>query len=430
MTNISTNTSNVSSFCVQGELFRFDKNFASNMDQVSALADDGGGGLLRSVLYYLADSYQHNILDIGLFDVDDFAKKYGFSVKFLRNRHPSPYHLQNLGEQARRAYRDDARSSRWDVSDSKVWDSYIENALYLLMARPFTFDTIGGFFRVDESIYKATGTCQVLRSLSAIYVGKKLYYRYELNGDVMRNLSSYYANVNRQCLIATRKSNLDVLYLAVQELKTAVGLAGETRTAPGAVTLDRLRELAKISAVRKSGKTVPMSEIKFFINKAFDELNASTDIKCRLIWERLPNTNFFYSPVIVFFDESEMSVMHPGSQVRKMREKNAVNDVLKENLIREFYQAFREVNRHDKVGPVGVDVEQRFTCWFFSRPSSDSDRVARRAAFITACLHAFNHYPNGVDAMFERFLKMCLDSGMDDVVKFLDKYISETRAVA
>lgn len=420
--------SNGSPFCIQGELFRFDKNFASNMDQVSALADDGGGGLLRSVLYYLADSYQHNILDIGLFDVDDFAKKYGFSVKFLRKPHPSPYHLQNLGEQAKRAYREGLLTSRRDVSDSKVWDTYIENALYLLMARPFTFDTIGGFFRVDESIYKATGACQVLKSLSAVYVGKKLYYRYELNGDFMRNLSSYYANVDRRSLVATRSKNLDVLYLAVKELKTAVGLAGETRTASGAVTLDRLRELAKISTETRNGKSVPVREQKRLINKAFEELDTLTDIKCRLLWERLPNTNFFYSPVIMFYDEKEMSVMVPGSQVRKMREKSAVNSVLKENLIREFYQAFREVERFKKVGPAGADAEQRFTFWFFSRPASDSDRVARSAAYRSACLHAFNHYPNGVDAMFEGFLKMCMDSGMDDVIKFLDMYISETRS--
>lgn len=59
-----------------------------------------------------------------------------------------------------------------------------------------------------------------------------------------------------QCFIATRKTNLDVLYLAVQELKTAVGLAGETRTAPGAVTLDRLRELAKISTETRGGKSI------------------------------------------------------------------------------------------------------------------------------------------------------------------------------
>lgn len=418
-TTISVSTQNY----VQGELFRFDKNFANNMEQVSQLVDDGGG-LLRSVLYYLADSYQHNILSIGLFDVEDFAGKYGFSVNFLRKPHPNPFHLHNMSKADVDVYHASRTSAKWDVSDRKVWDSYIENALYVLMARPLTFDVIGGAFKIDKSVYKMTGGCQVLKSLSAVYVGRRLYYRYVMNEDFMRNLSSYYANVDRRCLVSTRSTNLDVLYLAVGELKTAVGLAGETRTAGSAVSFSRLCELAKVPEKTRNGNDVPKREQKRLVNKAFETLNALTDINCRLCWEKEADSDYAYSPYIVF-DEKEMSALSPGSGVRKMRERNAVNDVLKDNLLREFYKAFCEINREE---PCGDDIEECYARWFFSSPANDPDRVARSSAFRNACLHAFNRYPDGVDGMFEIFLKKSTSAEETDVRKFLDRYILESRS--
>jgi hypothetical protein len=330
--------------------FRIDKNIAHNIDYISKYSNDknlvnSDSGLVKNLIYYFCHSYQNNLFNYGTLDVVDFSNKFGYSEHYLKGRHPEPEQFKGKTEvEIEQLYK------RQDEDlNFKIYDSIIENALFILHTKPIVFAR--GAKTVDYKNNEITYTSDsnsylIVQQLSIKTVsnilkenqankklrgnqGAKVVYQYALDRSFIENLSHYYLKGVRESLIQLRKSSLDDLYLYLSNLKNTLAIKSKNQTTreetPG---FELLCRIANIKSVKENGEPYDNKYRKRDLIKCLKEINKKSELKFEFRWIKNPEDRWSYIPIFIF----------EAQKVDLIEEKKSV---FRTRLSHELLEAFR-----------------------------------------------------------------------------------------
>lgn len=379
-------------------IFRLDKNFSTNIDKLSMMA--GGqhnNDLLKTIVYYISYTHQYDIFGYGTFDPQDFAKTFGLDIGNLRRKHPSPAQKENMTDELWEQYTS-SENRTGDISDT-VWDTYLENALYILQSKSINFD-LGGTFNQGPATKSVTGI-RVFEELAAHTVGNrgryrgKILYSYKVTTEFIKNLSCFFVQVDRKGLIRAHAKRLDDLYLYIVNLKAALAAKKEYRTTPESTpAFNLLCTKAHIDRFKKNGEEWEPRIRKFKLVKAieylqYDEYGEPTGIEPRftLTWENMPGTNKRYLPIFEF------------EPVREFDNVSLRREIFRNNLEAALLNKFRTIYRNG-TGLNSKADEEDFYAWLHD---TSRDWETKRAAFTDASVETFQKEPEDLDEKFRKF---------------------------
>lgn len=307
------------------DFFRIDKNIAHNIDYISKYHNDdhtinSDGNLIKNLIYYFCYSYQDksNLFNFGSFDVYDFAKKFGYAVEYLKRRHPLPEQLKGMSSAEIKEYYD--RQDR-DINFI-IYDSIIENALYILHTKPIVFlrgaKTVD--FKNNEVTYSNdSNSYLVIKQLNIKTInkilrennsenrkllgneGSKKIYTYTLDQLFIENLSHYYLKGNKESLLQLRKTSLDDLYLYLLNLRSNLAVKGEFQTTieqtPG---FELLCTIAHVKFHKEDGEPYDNKYRKRNLVKSLKEVSKRSELKFEFHWVKIKNQRFAYTPIFIF----------------------------------------------------------------------------------------------------------------------------------
>ena len=314
------------------ERFRMEQSVVSknNFDLLKNISKDR---IPETLLEYICYEHQYNIFGYGVLDPEQFAKRFHFDPRFLRETHEDPYQIRVRGirpekENRRRRLPSGrfAGSAAGEPSEPFVEEegkgqgiscfTRLENALYVLAN--FPLDVAATMVLDDTSLVRKFTSLRVLKSFSYIQdaVTGKIYYTYELEPDFRRNLSSLYLSVDINSLVKLRRSGLGALYLFLVKVRDAVFHDGKSCTEPGRPAFDYLCRLADIPEYAGNMK-YRKRDLKARLQKVSD----NTELRFSVDW--LPDgSGEKYAPVLYFLPELGQVVGGPGSGLEKSRREN------------------------------------------------------------------------------------------------------------
>jgi hypothetical protein len=360
-------------------LIRIDRNMVHNMDCLFDLFGMEGEGmddnLLRSVLYYLCYSYQHNLFSYTVVDVGDFASVMGYAPSFLRTRHPRPLFLEEM-----QGWPAEERAA-YVASGHCTFSTNFENALYSLY-RKEVFLTYGAKFynKTDrEQVVQASEHVRmvVLRSLrqEEVRSGRtrqvKKVYTVELDERFTHSLTKYFIRGNRNLLVSLRKSKLDIMYLKLQQLREHAAF----RNSP-CVPVENFEVLCRwagVPAVKKDGAAVPSKKRKQLLVNALERLRSETDLGFTYAVSATRGQRWPYTFTLQFGFEQD------AQEKRKEDAQKEMGYIFMESLQRELFSLWRMLKRSD-VNPLCVNKDE-FYGWMWS----DCDKEEKKQAYMLTC---------------------------------------------
>lgn len=342
------------------DIFRIDKNIAHNIDYISKYHNDdhtvnSDGNLIKNLIYFFCYTYQDkaNLFNFGSFDVYRFASQFGYSAEYLKRRHPAPEQLKGLSEpEIKEMY----LRQEEDIN-FKIYDSIIENALYILHTKPIVF--IRGAKTVDyknnEVIYSTdSNSYLVIKQLSVKTIkkllqenktfnhklvgneGGKKVYNYTLDQLFIENLSHYYLKGNKESLLQLRKSSLDDLYLYLLNLRSNLAVKGIFQTTVTETpAFELLCTIAHVKLLKENGEPYDNKYRKRNLVLCLKEINNRSELKFELNWVKAKNNRFAYTPIFTF---------EPTVKPDLLKEKEGI---FKLRLSHELLETFRILNSQE-----------------------------------------------------------------------------------
>lgn len=369
--------------------FRIDKYLVSDIYGFNGQIETDER-LIRNIIYSVAEDYEHSLFGFGSLDPAKFAERWQYDPSYLRKRVAEPYQLRDLSPSEIESYREriSARKSQTkDESDKYVWDTHLENAIYILASKPFNFNTYGEFVVVDdrtkkEQVFKSHASFTLFSSISAVSRGRgKVVYAYTLNDNFEKNLTRYYIRGERESLLQLRGSGLDSLYLFLTNLKVNLALsgAGKTPSGDGALSFDNLCNLAGVPTHTKDGKEYEDRERKKLLNRALAKVNDTTELKFSVSWVKGPGATAAYTPVIDFGDGHlpRYNVKQPGLGRFVLDEERST--IQRQLIQREFLTIYKKLFSS---GYRPID-EEDFNAWAIDNSRSKEEKAtALKLAYI------------------------------------------------
>jgi len=393
------------------DLFRIDKNIAHNIDYISKSSNDknivnSDGNLIKNLIYYFCYSYQNNLFNFGAFDVYDFASKFGYSPKYLSKRHPAPEQFKNKADNEINALYE----RQEDDINYKIYDSVIENALFILHTKPIVF--IRGAKTVDYSNKEITYstdsnsylvinqlTTQKISRLTKEHgghrklhghAGDKNIYSYTLDKLFIENLSHYYLKGARESLLHLRKSSLDDLYLYLLNLKNNLQVKGQNQTTLSeTINFELLCDLAHIKSIKESGEPYENKYRKRDLIRALREIHNKSELKFDLQWTKRPNDKFYFIPIFIF---------EKPQKIDPIKERDAI---FKSRLGHELIDSFRVLN---KASYYSDKRDERFIEWLRDTNLHVKEKIL---AYENANFRTYGKISPYIDSMKENFIKKC-----------------------
>lgn len=391
------------------DIFRIDKNIAHNIDYISKYHSDNNvvnsdGGLIKNLIYYFCHSYQNNLFNFGTFDVIDFASKFGYSPDYLKKRHPEPEQFKGKStEEIERLY----YQQEEDIS-FKVYDSIVENALYILHTKPIIFAR--GARTVDyqnnEIIYnKQSNSYLIIQQLNTKTIskitkenrssrklqgnqGSKVVYQYTLNNLFIENLSHYYLKGAKESLIQLRKSSLDDLYLYLSNLKNTLALKGKSKTTREETpNFELLCKIANIKSIKENGEPYDNKYRKRDLVKCFTEINKRSELKFEVTWVKSDKQRWNYIPILEFEDLKAVDLADEKKSVFRNR------------LSHELLEAFRICKGGDYHSD---NRDVLFMSWLKDISQNEKEK---RLAYETAHFRTHGKISQFIDNMKDSFIK-------------------------
>ena len=274
-------------------IFRLDRNLTNNINYLKlAFGDDTY--LVISILCYIAWKHNNMLFHVGVFDTVEFAKLCKFERGFLRRRHPAPAQLERLSENDKiKLY----KMQEQDPVMYRVFDSLLENALYLLYTRAIAYPSTHIIYALNMSEIQKIKIDKItfFKRLQIVFQKskkgkKKIYYEYELDESCVHNLSQYYLVCNLDVFAQLRKKGLDSLYLYIKNLREYYIYRGKKSDS---VNFNSLCEVAKLNR-----SNVRMR--KQDLIHAFAKLSTLADFEVILTFLPLTETGQLYVPVVTF----------------------------------------------------------------------------------------------------------------------------------
>tara|TARA_R110000868_G_scaffold411726_1_gene708119 strand:- start:3650 stop:4822 length:1173 start_codon:yes stop_codon:yes gene_type:complete len=194
---------------------RVDKNIAFNILEFDKVGDRQTAIILKALLVYFSNAYQSDLFGYGTLDPYDFAKKMNIDKDNLFRKHPSPKFISDSNLSVKRLYERERNNEKYNP-DTRVWDSYLENALYILFSSPLIEEYKGV---TDEHNYVGLKNFLILRDISIFSMPenmgrtKKIYYKYKLDDYFERNLRKYFVQIEINIFNACKDKGVEGFYL-------------------------------------------------------------------------------------------------------------------------------------------------------------------------------------------------------------------------
>lgn len=313
------------------ERFRMERSVVSkdNFDLLKNISKDR---IPETLLEYICYEHQYNVFGYGVLDPEQFARRFHFDTRYLREVHEDPYQIRVRGvcpEKENRRRRLPAKNSPKTAAGAlspfveeegkgqgMSCFTRLENALYVLANFPLDVTTTEVLD--DRSLVRKYMSLRVLKSFSYIQdaVTGKVCYTYELEPDFRRNLSSLYLSVDINSLVRLRRSGLGALYLFLVKVRDAVFHEGKSCTEPGKPAFDYLCRLADLPDYAGNMK-YRKRDLKARLKKIAD----NTELRFTVDW--LPDdSGEKYAPILYFLPELGQTVGGPDSGLEKSRRDN------------------------------------------------------------------------------------------------------------
>lgn len=338
-------------------IFRLDKNVAHNIRDFRVFDEDKQ--IIKALLTYFAFSIQHDLFGYGSLDPADFGKKMGYSPNYLRSKHSKPACLKGMGKkEIDKAYK--LQKDFPDYPEYRIFDSILENALYILRYDRIRYTSRGTTFQInDQALTKISlDEVQFLNELSLVFKTTKsgqtkIIYTYKLADSFINNISNYYLKSNKDSLKVLRKPGLDELYLYLKNLMTTFALQ---ETHKGISSFRLLCELAYIKINNPSDR-------KKKLNQAFKRISSKTELNVLLNWHNDGSSKYSYTPEIEF-DQNQISEIKNSSSINQER-----TQIFKQNLNYELTQAYR---REIFINDLGQSIDpNNLLKWMKSKNSNE-----------------------------------------------------------
>ncbi len=191
------------------EFLRIDKNFAYHITSLKKYVDEER--LLKDLIIYMSYSYQRGLDLFGRSSLDpyDFCKKMKVDRTNLMRTHPDPLFFK-VSDMTKEECLALEKLHKKD-SSYKVWDSFLENALFILKYEK----TITSYSSKDEMGDRVTlADFSYIKELSYIKgPRRKHFYEYIPTEEFENSLKSFFINGNIDTYILLRKTSLEDFYL-------------------------------------------------------------------------------------------------------------------------------------------------------------------------------------------------------------------------
>lgn len=390
----------------RNNLVRVDRNVAYNISDFSLIKDDPG--LIKSLIYYFCYSYQNNFFGYGVLDPAHFGKIFSYSTNYLSSRIDNPAQFKDrTAEEIKKM-----KAQEKGAPEDRIFDSRLENALYILSTAPVNFSNSGNirdydndqgyFFRkISSMIFIEELEVRFTRPKSGKGREKILYY-YQLNKEFINNLSNYYLKANSESFVKLRKANIDDLYMHLITAKTNLSTKGVNVYKP---KFDKLWQMT--GKIREEKR-----EQKRELKKSLDKITTETELKFALEWECSPNSKYAYQPIITFEGIDMNSKSNEDSKKKEKRE------IFAQNLIHEMLQVMKQVRaaRYHS-----TERENNFLNWM---RDNNLDKREKGLAYEQAQLKTYLKIPAHIDMYkLSFFKKITQTSSMREI--FEDINVSE-----
>lgn len=416
----------------QPSSFRIDKYIVNDIQDFNLqirLQDEnegrGAGGafscddrLIRNVIYSIANDYEHNLMGFGELDPATFARQWNYDHSYLRRRVENPYQMRHMTDDEIRAYRARvaANGRDGDGEDGRVWDTQLENALYILSARPVCLNNYGEFSAEENGTretvsVKSHATFTIISSLTAVRRGHgKMLYTYTLNENFEKNLTRYYIRGEKASLIALRSCGLDSLYLYLANLRSNLAMKKESSTRPGQLPdLDYLCRLADIPFATKDGSPVPAKMRKYQLARALERINRESGLGMTVTWVDGDGTERHrgkgaYTPVLSFGGAHLLAFNRDWGfgKISADQERAAIQ---RQIITKNFLDMYKKLFVTGTYAPVDADS---FNAWALD---IRRNRKEKETALRLAMIGIFQMIPGNEDALSKKFFNTLKDSG-------------------
>jgi hypothetical protein len=344
-----------------------------------------------------------------MLDPDEFATKYQLDKSNLKRRAKDPVQLQGKTEEEVKAICD--RQSKGP--DFRIFDSVIENALYILLSRNIVLKrggkrVIQGKYGTSEEVtYDKLTSVQVLKELEVVFVksrrgDEKVLYYYVLNPDIIGNLTEYFLVSNKDNLINLRGNKTERLYLFLANLRDSLFVHGHTSTTvENTPSFFELCSIAGVDTVYKSGANAGSVKDAKYIKR---------DLKKKLNYlianNRDKNFSFTYHFVhnrghrwayICLFDFTPRHDKEEEIEWRKL-ERTAIGT---NNIFYELLDCFKKVSSYSNRYGNSEILQNAFLKWLKSNSHIEEKILAYKNAY-------FKTYPRrryGIDASANNFVQ-------------------------
>lgn len=380
--------------------FRLDRNIIRDISNFNSQIDSDER-LVRNIVYSVAEDFEHSLFGFGTLDPAVFAKKWKYDTSYLRKRVDEPYQLRNLSPEAVAEYRRRLAAPREDRPaegpDERVWDTHLENALYILSNKPFNFDAYKQFVVTDaktlkeKDVVKVHASFTLFTSITAVQVGRgKVVYTYTINENFERSLTRFYIRGERESLLRLRPSGLDPLYLYLSNVKVNLAVHGQHRTTPldGGPSFDDLCNVAGIPAFTKDGARYEAKKRKQLLMDAVRRVQEQTELAFTLEWRTADGNKAAYSPLLDF--GSEKADRYNNQSLGRMYTQLENFAIQRQAIQREMLSMYK------KLFPTvffGAAEEAAFNEWALDRDRNAKEKeTALRLAFISI----FHRIPDNI----------------------------------
>ncbi len=336
------------------KVIRIDKNLALNTLDFRVFGKDVH--YARMLMYYICDQYFRHPENFGRIYVQDFCKAMGVSYARMRQAHENPQHLIDLKTKAI-----STGGPEEPIDKDMVFKTNFENLLYNLNQVVFQY-SYGGLTSDKYKFIKVqSGT--LLRSIGIEYhsskTNKRKYHTFELDPQIINNLSKWYNDLNAKALIelADYQELLSYLY-NLKDMYNRPGFKGEkvmyyellcklVNTNCSAFKDNKKAINKAFKKIQEKDKTLSLALYKWVKGRKTD--NVATDVYI----------DFNYQPVD---DQAKFNNMHELFDVRLIYDlKNYFRAAYKENT-------FPQVSTENEIlsfkswwkGPLDLDIKSEY----------------------------------------------------------------------
>lgn len=381
---------------------RVDKNIVSNIDKLfkhDILSEDEG--LIKSLLYYFAKSYEKNYFTFGLLDPEDFAKEMGYSLSYLRKRHANPHQLKGLSSELI----DSLYSKEHQDPNLKIWDTTLENALYLLCEVPLNLDRTGKYYSVNNYIRteKIVSKIQILTDIRCEHVLRgdgrmeRVQYKYIINSQFIYNTTCYFVTGLQNTLIKLRKTKDDKAYLYFKNLQGSLFSVGsEDLHRDCNLSFSLLLDLFDINTKTKDGRMISDLRLADKIKAKLEELRTATEVNFQYSMKR--EKTDLYNPYKVVITFPNTTDKHYN---RKFEQRANIFFLHLMHSLIEMYKT--------KLG-VEYPDEREFYSWL----TDSVDSQLKELAFKNAQFFTFNKLTTKTDQLAKRWIYLLTNRSINN----------------